>query len=401
MNAGSRRNVLILSFTLIVVMLGFGMVIPIFPFFIEKLGAGGRELGLLVAAGALLEFICAPIWGSVSDRTGRKPILMIGVVGYGIFSLLFGLSTQVWMLFASRALSGILSSAASAASMAYISDSTSQEDRSGGIGILGAAMGLGTIIGPGIGGWLGADSLSLPFFVSAGLALVALVLIGLLLPESLPIEARQRTSKARVVQLRVLWNALFSPIGVLLFLLFLASFGLMNFESVFGLYAADRFGYGPERVGGILMVIGAVSTIGKATLVGPLTRRWGEVPIIKLSLLGSTIGFGVLLLANTYPTILLVTGLFILSKTFLRTVLLSLASKRATTGQGVTMGLGTAFISLGRIIGPIWAGLLFDVNLSYPYLSGAGTMFAGFLISLILISQGEEAIEPEPSHAPG
>ena len=401
MNAGSRRNVLILSFTLIVVMLGFGMVIPIFPFFIEKLGAGGRELGLLVAAGALLEFICAPIWGSVSDRTGRKPILMIGVVGYGIFSLLFGLSTQVWMLFASRALSGILSSAASAASMAYISDSTSQEDRSGGIGILGATMGLGTIIGPGIGGWLGADSLSLPFFVSAGLALVALVLIGLLLPESLPIEARQRTSKARVVQLRVLWSALFSPIGVLLFLLFLASFGLMNFESVFGLYAADRFGYGPERVGGILMVIGAVSTIGKATLVGPLTRRWGEVPIIKLSLLGSTIGFGVLLLANTYPTILLVTGLFILSKTFLRTVLLSLASKRATTGQGVTMGLGTAFISLGRIIGPIWAGLLFDVNLSYPYLSGAGTMFVGFLISLILISRDSGTAEPELSTVPG
>jgi DHA1 family multidrug resistance protein-like MFS transporter len=401
MNAHSRRNILILSFTLIVVMLGFGMVIPIFPFFIEELGAGGRELGLLVAAGALLEFVCAPIWGSVSDRTGRKPILMVGVLGYGISSLLFGLSTQVWMLFASRILSGILSSAASAASMAYISDSTSQDDRSSGIGILGAAMGLGTIIGPGIGGWLGADSLSLPFFVSAGLSLVALALIGLLLPESLPIEARQSAGKARGVQIRVLWQALFSPIGILLFLLFLASFGLMSFESVFGLYSAARFGYGPERVGGILMVIGAVSAIGKATLVGPLTRRWGEVPIIKLSLLGSTIGFGVLLLANNYPTILLVTGLFILSKTFLRTVLLSLASQRSTTGQGVTMGLGTAFISLGRIVGPIWAGLLFDINLNYPYLSGAATMFIGFLISLILVSQTRETRDPEPSIVPG
>ena len=102
-----RRSLLILSFTLVVVMLGFGLVIPIFPFFVEELGAGGRELGRLVATSALLEFIFAPVWGGISDRIGRKPVLMIGIVGYGLSSLLFGLSTQLWMLFASRALSGV------------------------------------------------------------------------------------------------------------------------------------------------------------------------------------------------------------------------------------------------------------------------------------------------------
>jgi DHA1 family multidrug resistance protein-like MFS transporter len=388
MNNDNRGKILILSFTLVVVMLGFGMVIPIFPFYVENLGAGGSALGLLVATSALLEFIFAPIWGSISDRIGRKPILILGVLGYALSSLLFGLSTRLWMLFASRALSGILSSATLATAMAYIGDSTAEEDRGSGIGMLGAAMGLGIIIGPGVGGWLGADSLSLPFFIAAGLSLVALLLIAFLLPESLPTEARQQAGgKVRGVQLKALWRALFSPIGILLAMLFLVSFALTNFESIFGLYAAQKFDYGPERVGVILVVIGVVSTIGKATLIGPFTRRWGEAAIIKVSLLASSVGFAVLLLANTYPSILLATGLFILSKTFLRTALLSLASRRASGGQGMTMGLGNSFISLGRIAGPIWAGFVFDVNFNYPYLSGAAIMLVGFLISLITVSQ--------------
>ena len=112
MNVNSRNKILILSFTLVVVMLGFGMVIPIFPFFIEDLGAGGTELGLLIASAALLEFIFGPFWGSVSDRIGRKPVLMVGVLGYSLSALLMGLSTQLWMLFATRALSGVLNCSA-------------------------------------------------------------------------------------------------------------------------------------------------------------------------------------------------------------------------------------------------------------------------------------------------
>ena len=158
--ANSRKNILILSFTLVVVMLGFGMVIPIFPFFVERLGAGGSALGLLVAIGALTELIFAPLWGSVSDRTGRKPILMVGMLGYGLLMVLFGLSTELWMLFAFRALSGVLSAATLATSMAYIADSTGEKERGGGMGALGGAAGLGIILGPGLGGWLGVR---LPF----------------------------------------------------------------------------------------------------------------------------------------------------------------------------------------------------------------------------------------------
>lgn len=387
METSNSKQLAILGFSLVVVMLGFGMVIPIFPFYIEKLGAGGGELGLLVATAALLEFLFAPIWGSISDRVGRKPVLMVGLVGYALSSLLMGLSTTLSMLFGSRALSGVLSSATLVTAMAYVGDSTSEEDRGGGMGWLGAAMGLGAILGPGLGGLLGATSLSTPFFIAAAMSLLALLLIAFLLPESLRPEARQLDSRLRTVEARRLWRALFSPIGILLFLVFLVSFGLGNFEAVFGLYAARKFGYGPERVGAILTVIGIVTTLGKGALTGPATRRWGEALVIKASLLAGSIGFVVLLLANTYVTVLLATAFFIMSKTMLRPAVLSLTSKQATVGQGAAMGLSNSFMSLGRIIGPIWAGAVFDLNYSYPYLSGSVILMLGFLISLATVSQ--------------
>jgi len=178
---------------------------------------------------------------------------------------------------------------------------------------------------------------------------------------------------------------------------FLASFGLANFEAVFGLYALEKFSYGPERVGVILAVVGLVSTVGKV-FTGALTRRWGDASVIKTSLFAGSIGFLVLLLANTYLTILLATGFFILSKTFLRPAVFSLTSKRATVGQGAAMGLSNSFMSLGRIVGPLWAGFVFDVNFDYPYLSGAAILFIGFLVSLIWVTQGEKAVASTGPH---
>jgi DHA1 family multidrug resistance protein-like MFS transporter len=385
MDKENRRKFSILSFALIVVMLGFGMVIPIFPFYIENMGAGGSELGLLVAVSALLEFLFGPVWGSVSDRIGRKPVLAIGMVGYALSTFLFGISTELWMLFASRAISGVLSSATVTAALAYVSDTTSEEDRGGGMGKLGAAMALGVILGPGVGGWLAGESLSLPFFIASGMAVVSLLLILTLLPESLSEEEREVKVRVKGVRTRQLKQALFSPIGVLLFMVMLFSFALTNFEAVFGLYALEKFNYGPEKVGTILMVIAVVSTVGKATLSGPATKRLGEAVVIKSSLIAGSVGFLVLLAANTYVSILMATGFFILSKTLLRPASFALISKQSAVGQGTAMGLSNSFMSLGRIIGPIWAGFIFDVNLNYPYLSGSLFMLLGFFISLVWV----------------
>ena len=159
----SKRNLYILTFVLFVVMLGYGIVIPIFPFYIENLGAGGTELGLLTASYAVMRLIFGPIWGGLSDRFGRKPILLIGIFGYVITMVWFGLANTLWMLFAARILSGILSSATAPTTMAYIGDSAPEDERGGGMGMLGAAGGVGTIVGPAAGGFLATTSLSMPF----------------------------------------------------------------------------------------------------------------------------------------------------------------------------------------------------------------------------------------------
>jgi DHA1 family multidrug resistance protein-like MFS transporter len=380
----NRRNITLLFFTLVVVMMGFGMVIPILPFYIEHFGASGSALGFLMAIYATMQLIFAPIWGRLSDRYGRKPIILVGVLGNALSQLLFGLSTQLWMLFVARALAGILSSATLPTAMAYISDSTSEEDRGGGMGIIGAAMGVGMVIGPGLGGWLAGQSLSLPFFLAAALSVLALLLIWWLLPESLPQEARvAQTATESEAQWRIMWQALFGPIGFLLIMAFLLSFGMTSFESVFGLYSLHRFEYGPGMVGTLLAVIGILSAIVQGGLTGPLTRRWGEAAVIRASLLGSAIGFGLMLLATNLVTVVLTISFFIISNAMLRPAVSSLTSRRASGGQGVAMGLNNAFMSLGRIVGPIWAGFLFDVNISWPYLSGAVVMFIGFGLCLL------------------
>jgi len=378
--AKKRRDIIILFFTLVVVMLGFGIVIPILPFYIDSFGASGSALGLLMSSFAAMQFIFAPLWGSLSDQYGRRPILIIGVLGNGLAHLLFGLSTQLWMLFAARIMAGILSSATMPTAMAYIGDSTSEEERGGGMGILSAAIGVGVIFGPGLGGWLASGSLSLPFFLAAALSTFALFPILIALPESLPPEKRtDRKAGVRGLQFAELWKALFGPLGFLLLLAFILSFGLTSFEGVFGLYTLKLYGYGPERVGTIIVIIGIITAIIQGVLTGPLSKRWGETNIIRLSLIISAVGFVVMLQAETFQGVLLTVSFFIIGNSLLRPAISSLISKGASSGQGKAMGLNNSFMSLGRIFGPMLAGFLFDIKPSYPYLNGALVMLIGFI----------------------
>jgi len=383
MNA-SKRNLYILTFVLFVMMLGYGIIIPIFPFYIESMGAGGTELGLLTASYAVMRLIFGPIWGGFSDRFGRKPILLIGILGYVITMVWFGLANTLWMLFAARILSGILSSATAPTTMAYIADSSPENERGGGMGLLGAAGGIGTIIGPAMGGFLASTSLSTPFFIAAGLALLSLILAVIFLPESHPVSADSE-EKEKIIDLQIWRQVIFSPVGSLFVLTFISTCGLMIFASVFGLYGLRRFDYGPEQVGIIMMVLGLVSALTQGLLAGPATNKWGDELIIKIGLFATAVIFGLMLLANTFLTVLITTAFFALVVSIQSPALLSLTSHRATVPQGIAMGLSNSFVSLGRIVGPILGGIVLDVNLNLPYLSGAGFMLFGFLFSLMWI----------------
>lgn len=395
-----NSNLAILFFTMVVVMMGFGIVIPIIPFYVELFGAGGQELGMLMAIFSIMQFIFSPVWGSLSDRIGRKPVMLIGAFGNALSMLLFGLANGMGMMFLSRALAGILSSATLPTAMAFISDSTTARERGGGMGMIGAAMGVGMIIGPGIGGWLGGKDLSFPFFVAAGLSLVALLLMWIFLPESLPPEKRtqEKGRRLRGPQFGMMWQALFGPLGFLLFLAFLVNYGLANFEGIFSLYSKERFGYGPAEVGTVMTVIGVISTIIQGTLTGPATRRLGEVKIILLSLIGSAVGFAVMLMARNFAGVLITTGFFVFTNSMLRPAIASLTSKMVEDGQGMALGLNNSYQSLGRVVGPLWAGTLFDLNITLPYSSAALIMLGSFLAGMTWLRRGDilAAGLPEP-----
>jgi DHA1 family multidrug resistance protein-like MFS transporter len=420
MDTVSRKNLFILSFTLLVVMLGYGMIQPIIPFLITELGASGRDLGVLASVYAAMQLVFAPFWGTLSDRIGRRPVLLIGVLGYAIAMFIFGLATRFWMLFVARTFSGVLSSAAMPTAMAYISDNLPEEKRGGAMGQLGAAVGLGVVLGPLLGGLLSTDSLSLPFFVGSGLALLALLLVFLLLPESLPalaggashprggdsslngesLPGEGNSAKAGAAhppdgfwRKEVLLPILFSPAGVLMLLIFILAFGMTNFQNIIGLYTVEKFAFDTRQVGAIWMVLGAVMIVSQGALTGLLTKALGDLTVIRLGLLVGVFGFGALLLADGFIPMLVVTGVFILAVALIGPALNSYLSVFGGEHQGALMGLNTAFASLGRVAGPLWAGFSFDVNLNYPFLSGAAALLLGLGVSFLVKSS---PTRPEP-----
>jgi MFS transporter, DHA1 family, multidrug resistance protein len=340
--------------------------------------------------------------------------MIIGIFGYAITMLMFGLATRLWMLFAARIISGILSSATSPTTLAYIGDSTAEKDRSSGMGILGAAGGLGTIFGPGLGGLLAGQSYAVPFFIAAGMSFLAMLLVVAFLPEThlrrpadlgkkdtltsvlKPDLIREVTKAAR----RALSGQSLSavrPIFPLLVMVFLSSFALTAFFGIFGLYALKRFAYGPQEVGVILMMVGLVSAVVQVGLTGPLARRWGEVVVIRFSLLVTAAGFVSVVLAGSFVYVILASAAFTLGASLLTPAAMALTSREAPMEQGAAMGLSNSFVSLGRIGGPTVAGFLFDADPVYPFLGCGAILLAGFGLSLLVVKENRaKTPNPEP-----
>ena len=391
MKTTNRRNLFILSFTLLVVMLGYSLAMPLLPFYIERFGVGGTELGWLMSTYALMQLICAPIWGIVSDRYGRKPILAVGVLGYTVTLFMFAVAQNFTMLFVARSLSGILSSATMPTSMAYIGDNTPQKEKGRSMGQLGAMAGIGVIIGPLMGGLLSSDSLSLPFFIGSGLAFVALLLVIFLLPESKPastitgerLQAPAAISRRTPPVFDLYLRVLLSPAGILLLLIFIVSFAMTNFQGMIGLYSVDKLDFNTTQVGSLWMVMGAVLIVAQGALVGVLTEKFGDLNLIKAGLMGGALGFMLVAFAWNYLTALMALGIFILAIALIGPALNSFISSVAGEHQGAVMGLNSAFASLGKVVGPLWGGCIYDINVEFPFFSGAATLLLGLLVCLI------------------
>lgn len=389
MDKNFKRPMIILFIVQFLVMVGFGIVIPILPYLMENLGGGALSLGVFMSAYSIMQFFFAPLWGRLSDRIGRRPVLLIGLSGYGMTFLLFGIANNIPLLIAIRAVSGMISSATLPTAMAYLADITEGVDRSKSMGMVGAAMGLGMIFGPAIGGWLGEFSFTLPFFVAGGLALSVLPFAWAFLPETLKQPTKGPSQRGK----RLSWAVFQDPLFALFAVNFALSFSIAMFESTFALLAAVKVGFGPKEMGMTFVVVGIVSSIIQGGLIGKLVKHFGDSKLVKFGMVISALGFISILLSPNTILLVLATTLLMTGTALMNPTSSSLVTRQSTHGQGVSLGFFQSFGSLGRIFGPIVGGALYGVNIELPYIVGAILLIFMFVITRRNLSKyGQTAV---------
>jgi multidrug resistance protein len=363
-----KAPLVILFLTVFLDLLGFGMVLPLLPYYAKAFGAGPFAIGALLSIYSIMQLIFSPIWGRLSDRVGRRPLLLMSLVGSSVGLVLFGLANTLWLLFASRAFSGITAATISIA-QAYIADSTTPENRAKGMGLIGAAFGLGFVFGPALGGVLAHFGHGVPAFVAAGIALANFLFALFKLPESLP-EERRGEVVARGFSLKRLGVAATVPgMTVLMVIYFFTIFAFATMEATFPLLTLQSFGFSEVQNGYVFAYIGVLVVILQGGLVGRLSKRFGEKKLVIVGCVLLAIGLGFLPVAPTLAMMLLVLVPLAAGNGLTNPSLTSLISRTAASStQGEVLGVGQSLASLGRILGPLWGGFAFQyigTNLSY------------------------------------
>ncbi|MBT4890765.1 MAG: MFS transporter [Rhodospirillales bacterium] len=363
-------------------LIGFGLYIPLLPFYAEHYQATPFIVGLVMAMFSFAQFISAPFWGNLSDRFGRKPILMIGMAGSMISYIWLAYADTLWMLFAARALSGLMAGNIAAA-FAYMADVTTRETRAKGMGMIGAAFGLGFIAGPAIGGILaGSDpanaDFQTPALVAAALSATAFILTMLILKESLSPDVRKKMAGEKRPTRTEQFRAILSQPSTLRIvgLIFLATFVFAGLESTFAMWSRRQFGWGPEQNGYLFAFIGIISAIIQGGLIGRMAKSMGEKTLIIQG--AAALALGVFLIPFADNLIVLVIAMMIAGYGYsiITPALNSLISLQASDSeQGSTLGVARSASTLARIAGPAWAGMLFSaLGMDWPYFGGAIVM---------------------------
>ena len=369
----------ILLTNLFIAFLGIGLVIPVLPTLMNELGITGAVVGYMVAAFAITQLIVSPIAGRMVDRFGRKIMIVSGLFIFGLSEFLFGLGKSVEILFISRMLGGVSAAFIMPAVTAFIADITTMEQRPKALGFMSAAISTGFIVGPGIGGFLAEIGTRVPFFVAGVLGAFAAVLSLFLLKE--PTRAADDTDSAPSILGS--FTRIFSPLYFIAFvLIFVLSFGLAAFESLFSLFVDHKFGFTPADIAIIITGSGIVGAIAQLVLFNWLTQKMGEIQLIRYSLALSAILTFVMTIVGSYWSILFVTFFLFVGFDLIRPAITSYLSKIAGNEQGFVGGMNSMFTSLGNVFGPIIGGILFDVNLNYPYYFATIVLVVGVFLAL-------------------
>lgn len=380
-----KSILIILLSNVFIAFLGIGLVIPVMPSFMNSMQLSGKTMGYLIAVFAMAQLLMSPLAGRWVDRYGRKNIITIGLFLFGISELIFGLGTHVSVLYLSRMLGGISAAFIIPGVTAYVADITSVQERPKAMGYVSAAISTGFIIGPGFGGFIAEYGIRMPFFFAAAIAFVACILSIFILKEPLTKEQLAEIS-AKTKQTNFI-NDLKKSLSPLYFIpfiiVFVLAFGLSAYETVFSLFSDHKFGFTPKDIATIITISAIFGVIVQIFMFGKMVDKLGEKKLIQLCLITGAILAVISTVISGFWAVLAVTCLIFLAFDLLRPALTTFLSKSAGKDQGFIAGMNSTYTSLGNIIGPTIGGILFDVNVHYPYLFAAVIMIIGLGITFV------------------
>ena len=416
-------QLLVLTSAVFIFTLGFGIIIPIIPYYTRSVNATAFDLGLLLATFSFLQFFCGPFWGKISDQIGRKPVIAFSLLGFALAFTLVGMSHYLWMIFVAVAIGGFFSAGISPAVLAFIADITRPAERAKFMGLMGAVSGLGFILGPFISSFLSIFGLSIPFFAAALLSLITMIGCMTLIPESMPRqhmikvrEAIKPLSMLKIVKetFSHMISALKTEVGIFLLAMMIISFAISGFEGTFTYFLMDQIGLssvtsfvkvfnsgisitGPEAMGLVFALMGAVSVICQGLLVGKAIERFGEELVIIIGLIICAAGLLLLLTASELGAALGYIVIISVGSGLVFPCLNTVISKRTDQrNQGVAMGIMSSYGSLGRVLGPPVAGYAYVMSIALPYAISALFMILSSLgLFGFMIKEGRKKKEPE------
>lgn len=377
-----KKKIIVLMINMFIAIGSFGIIIPILPAYLVSIGEGGMAAGLMIAIFAGAQFVMSPIAGKWADQVGRRKMIIAGLSGLTISMFVFYLSDSIWVLYLSRVIGGVGAALLIPAIFAYVADITTMDQRAKGNSYISAAMSLGIVIGPGIGGFLADYDLKLPLLVSAMVSLVSVVFSIIVLKESREVSPETVGPLKQEPMLKKLAQSVHKPYFIPLIITLVMSFGLMAYESVLGLFVDNQFQATPKQIAVMITSTGIVSVVMQLLVVERLVRRFGEGIILNVFIAVTAVCFFLSLFASTYVLFFMITLVVFLSTSILRPVLNTLISKLAGNEQGFAMGMNNAYMSIGNVIGPLLAGVLYDVNILYPFVLGFVVLGITIMVSV-------------------
>ncbi|QDY45107.1 MFS transporter [Planococcus glaciei] len=385
MSADQRKKIIILMINMFIAIGSFGIIIPILPSYLQSINQGGLAAGLMIAIFAAAQFVFSPVAGKWADQYGRRKMIIYGLAGLTLSMFVFYLSDSIWILYLSRVIGGVGAAMLVPAIFAYIADITTFDQRAKGNSLVSAAMSLGIVVGPGIGGFLADYDLKLPFLVSALVSLVAVLFSMIWLKENDAVEADPALAATLTDEesmMKKIGRSVTMPYFIPLVITLVMSFGLLAYESVVGLYLDNQFQSTAKDIAFMITATGIVGVIVQLFIVDRIVRRFGEVPVLIAFIGVAAAGFLLSLFAGSYAMFFTVSLIIFMATSILRPVLNTLISKMAEGEVGFAMGMNNAYMSIGNVIGPLLAGALYDFNISYPFILGFVMLMVTMMITV-------------------